>query len=88
MSPSAVPASRMLNAYITDEIAPVLLGAGFKAALPWMQGMSTISALISARAERHALTSAVMEVAALFALGQKTVAAEAAALLAKAKYPA
>lgn len=57
------------------------------AALPWLQAMSSLHAVCMARTENHALTSAVMDVAALFALGQLSKAKEAAESLAKARNP-
>jgi hypothetical protein len=57
------------------------------AALPWMHAMSTLSALVSARTEGHALTNRVMDVAALFAVGQNIAAIEAASSLANARCP-
>jgi Domain of unknown function (DUF4304) len=56
-------------------------------ALPWLQAMSTMHALASARAEHHALTNRVMDVASMFTLGQTALASEAAASLAKARHP-
>ena len=58
-----------------------------KAAFPWMQNASELSALVSARAGEHVLSTPVMDVATYFALGQETVGTEAAASLAKARFP-
>jgi hypothetical protein len=57
------------------------------AALPWTQDMSAISALVAAGKANHTLSSPVMEVAALFALGQESAATVAAASLSKARHP-
>jgi hypothetical protein len=57
------------------------------AAIPWMESMSEVCALASARSERHALSNKVMDVAALFALGQKALAMDAAKQLAGARHP-
>jgi hypothetical protein len=66
-----------------EEIAVPLTTAAF----PWMQSMSTLSALVSADPGAHTLRTGVMDVAALFALGQTSAATDAAGAMAKARHP-
>jgi Domain of unknown function (DUF4304) len=66
-----------------EEITAPLMNAG----LPWMQAMSTLSAVTLARADHHALSSKVMDVAALFAIGETGAAIDAASALARARHP-
>jgi hypothetical protein len=66
-----------------EEITAPLMNAG----LPWLQTLSTLSAVTLARADNHALNSKVMDVAALFAMGQTSAAKDAATALATARHP-
>ena len=68
---------------LPEEVTAPLMNAG----LPWLQAMSTIPAVSAARVDNHALTSKVMNVALLFAVGEPTTAKDAALALAKARHP-
>lgn len=66
-----------------EEVTGPLLGVG----LPWLETMSSLSAVTSASGLNHALSNKVMAIAALFAQGEPEAAGEAAAALAKVRHP-
>ena len=66
-----------------DQVTTPLLAVG----LPWMDSMSTLDAVVLDRARNHALDNQVMNLAALFAVGQTSAARDAASEFAKARHP-
>jgi hypothetical protein len=73
---------------VTDHVPSAeQIAVPLAAARAWIQERSTLLAFAAVEKDRHALYNGVMEVAALFALGQAPAALAMAAAMARSRYP-